>query len=488
MHSSVSRVALSLVVGSAAALPVPATQAQAKPPVRAAGALPAPATTKPSPVVVPAPPAAPAATVVTVVAGVPPVPTQTLLDLYQSARAFDATYLAARAQADSEIYRAEQVEALLRPSASLSGNAGRVETNPLIGPSFGSNSLALALSGKYPLFNRANVATVEQARKQLQASRSVLETAEQDLIVRVAQAYFDVLAAQDTLATTRASKAAISEQLASAKRNFEVGTATITDTREAQARFDLGTFQELAAENDLLNKRIALDQLVGQSNVAPAQLATPVALPSAPLNVQDWATRAEGQHPLVLRARLALDAARLEVEKARAGHLPTVDAVAGINTGRGTTGTATGSNASASLGVQMNLPLFAGYSVQNRIAETVVLEDKARSDLDTALRAVSLAVRTAFNALQSGLGQVRALEAAESSSQLALEATQLGYRVGVRVNLDVLNAQTQLFTTRRDLARARYDVLVNTLRLRLRQAAGQLSVADVAAVNALLAR
>ena len=124
--------------------------------------------------------------------------------------------------------------------------------------------------------------------------------------------------------------------------------------------------------------------------------------------------------------------------------------------------------------------------MQNRIAETVLLEDKARSDLDAALRTVSLAVRTAFYALQSGLGQVRALEAAESSSQLALEATQLGYRVGVRVNLDVLNAQTQLFTTRRDLARARYDVLVNTLRLR--QAAGQLSVADVAAVNALLAR
>ena len=458
MHPSVRRLALSLVVGGAAALPALSTLAQTQPPV----AVPAP------------------------IAVVTRATTQTLLELYQSARAFDATYLAARAQADSEIYRAEQAQALLRPSASLSGNAGRVETNALIGPSYGSNSLALALSGRYPLFNRANVATVAQAQKLLQASRSVLETAEQDLIVRVTQAYFDVLAAQDTLATTRASKVAISEQLASAKRNFEVGTATITDTREAQARFDLGTFQELAAENDLLNKRIGLDQLVGRPDVSPAQLATPVALPSAPMNVQDWSARAESQHPLVLRARLALDSARLEVDKARAGHLPTVDAVAGVNAGRGTTGTVTGSNASASLGVQMNLPLFSGYSVQNRIAETVLLEDKARSDLDAALRTVSLAVRTAFNALQSGLGQVRALEAAESSSQLALEATQLGYRVGVRVNLDVLNAQTQLFTTRRDLARARYDVLVNTLRLR--QAAGQLSVADVAAVNALLAR
>ena len=457
MHPTLRRVALSLGASGAAVLTALSTPAQT-----------------------PAPVTPPVAVVQ------PRSPTQTLLELYQSARAFDATYLAARAQADSEIYKAEQAEALLRPSASLSGNAGRVETNPLIGPSYGSNSLALALSGRYPLFNRANVATVEQARKLLQASRSVLDTAEQDLIVRVTQAYFDVLAAQDTLATTRASKAAISEQLASAKRNFEVGTATITDTREAQARFDLGTFQELAAENDLLNKRIALDQLVGQPNVAPAQLATPVVLPAAPIDVQDWAARAESRHPLIQRARIALESARLEVDKARAGNLPTVDAVAGVNAGRGTTGIATGSNTSASLGVQMNLPLFSGYSVQNRIAETVVLEEKARSDLDAALRAVSLAVRTAFNALQSGLGQVRALEAAESSSQLALEATQLGYRVGVRVNLDVLNAQTQLFTTRRDLARARYDVLVNTLRLR--QAAGELRAEDVAAINALLVR
>ena len=411
---------------------------------------------------------------------------ETLLELYQSARAFDATYLAARAQAESEVYRAEQAEALLRPSASLSGSAGRVETNPLIGPSFGSNALAIGLAGRYPLYNQTSSASVAQARKALQASRSVLELAEQDLIVRVTQAYFDVLAAQDTLATTRASKVAISEQLASAKRNFEVGTATITDTREAQARFDLGTFQELAAENDLLNKRIALDQLVGRPNTAPAQLAIPVMLPAAPSDVQDWASRAESQHPLIWRARIALDVARLEVEKARAGKLPVVDAVAGLNAGRGTTGVATGSNTSASLGVQLSLPLYTGGAVENRIAETLVLEDKARSDLDTALRSVSQATRTAFNALQSGLGQVRALEAAESSSQLALEATQLGYRVGVRVNLDVLNAQTQLFTTRRDLARARYDVLVNTLRLR--QAAGELKPEDVAAINVLLVR
>jgi outer membrane protein len=481
MHSSARCIALSVSFGLAATAPLSAL-AQTAPATRPVLPAPAPA---------PAPAAAPAVPLVGSPGPNPltpqpqsPVQTLTLLDLYRSARAFDAAYLAARSQAESEPYRAEQAEALLRPSASMSGSAGRVETNPLIGPSYGSNALAIGVTGRQPLFNKTSSATVAQARKALEASRSVLDLAEQDLIVRVSQAYFDVLAAQDTLATTRASKAAISEQLASAKRNFEVGTATITDTREAQARFDLGTFQELAAENDLLNKRIALDLLVGRANVAPAQLATPVALPPPPSNVQEWVSRAEAQHPVVQRARVALDIARLETEKARAGHLPTLDAVAGVNAGRGTTGTVTGSNTSASLGVQISVPLFSGYSVQNRIAETLVLEDKARSELDAALRSVTQNTRTAFNALQSGVAQVRALEAAESSSQLALEATQLGYRVGVRVNLDVLNAQTQLFTTRRDLARARYDVLVNTLRLR--QAAGELRPEDVAAVNVLL--
>jgi outer membrane protein len=138
------------------------------------------------------------------------------------------------------------------------------------------------------------------------------------------------------------------------------------------------------------------------------------------------------------------------------------------------------------VGLQLNWPLYTGGATQNRIKETLALEDKSRNDLDAARRAVTQATRQAFFGVQSGLAQVKALEAAESSSQLALEATQLGYKVGVRVNLDVLNAQTQLFQTRRDLAKARYDVILGGLKLRL--ASGQLKPADVAAVNALLDR
>jgi outer membrane protein len=189
----------------------------------------------------------------------------------------------------------------------------------------------------------------------------------------------------------------------------------------------------------------------------------------------------------VRKARLAYDVATLETEKARAGHLPTVDAVASYaanrNSGRIVSGIE-GTTKQGQIGVQLNLPLFAGFSVQNRIRETLLLEERSRNDLEATRRSADQATRQAFLTVQSGAATVRALEAAEGSNQLALEATQLGYKVGVRVNIDVLNAQTQLYTTQRDLQRARYDVILNTLRLR--QAAGTLNPADVTESNRLI--
>lgn len=423
-------------------------------------------------------------------AGMPAAQAQSLKELYEAARAYDASYLAARAQADSAQYRAAQTEALGRPSAALNANGSSAWVDPPRLGAGSSNSAGASVDGRYPLFNRANSIAIEQARRSLATAQADLDTAEQDLIVRVAAAYFDVLAAQDALTTTRASKAAITEQLASAKRNFEVGTATITDTREAQARFDLAVAQELAAENDLRTKRIALDQLVGRQNVAPKGLAAPVTLPApAPANAEEWVTVADQQHPTVRKARVGLEIATLETSRARAGELPTVDATASIGASRvgGSSPTVTlpGTTSRAAIGVQMTWPLYTGGATQNRIKETLSLEEKAKNDLEAARRGVAQGTRVAFFGLQSQLAQVKALEAAESSTKLALEATQLGYRVGVRVNLDVLNAQTQLFQTQRDLARARYDTLVNGLRLR--QASGQLAPADIDAVNRLLA-
>lgn len=414
---------------------------------------------------------------------------QSLRELYESARAFDATYLAARAQARSAEFRVAQAEGLVKPSAALTASATAQQTDPPRLPAGDSNSAQVALSGRMPLLNRSNDVTIAQARRTLAVAAAELDAAEQDLIVRLAQAYFDVLAAQDTLATTRASKAAVTEQLASAKRNFEVGTATITDTREAQARFDLITAQEIAAENELRARRIALDQLVGRTGVEPKTLAVPVVLPPLqPADPEAWVGSADAQHPTIRRAREALEIARLEIDKARAGTSPTLDAVASIGANRSGGSYpqgASGVTPNASIGLQFNLPLYTGGIVDNRIKETLALEEKTRNDLEAARRGVALGTRVAYFGVQSGSAQVRALEAAESSSKLALEATQLGYKVGVRVNLDVLNAQTQLFQTQRDLARARYDVLVGGLRLR--QASGQLSVLDVEALNRLLA-
>jgi outer membrane protein len=356
----------------------------------------------------------------------------------------------------------------------------------------------IGLSAQQTLFNRANSATVAQAERAVKLAEVQLKSAEQDLIVRLSQAYFDVLASTDALATVQASKKAISEQLASAKRNFEVGTATITDTREAQARYDLALAQELAATNDLQVKRVALEQVVGKANLSPKALAKPVTLPALqPALVDDWVSGADAANPSVLQAQLAAEVAKLETDKARAGHLPTV--TLGATYGRSYPGGSTtthlpgydsvsrsGNGSSAGVSLTLNMPLFAGYAIQNRVKETLTLEQKADIDLQTARRAVAQGTRQAYYGVQSGRAQVKALEAAESSSQLALDATQLGYKVGVRVNLDVLNAQTQLYQTQASLAKARYDVIVGDLKLR--QASGQLKPEDVAAVNALLAK
>jgi len=431
-----------------------------------------------------------------------PAHAQSLQAVYEAARGYDATYLAARALLDSAEYRVEQAKALRRPLVGLQAGATRTTADTPYASTIRADieNINATLNAQQSLYNKANAVTIEQAEKGFEASKADFELAEQDLIVRVAQAYFDVLAAQDALATQRTSKAAISEQLASAKRNFEVGTATITDTREAQARFDLSTALEIAADNDLRIRRIALDQLVGTGGVTPKGLAAPVTMPPVePANAELWVGRADAEHPTIRKARLGLDVARLETEKARAGHLPTVALNASAGKGhvdttgkaRATTGIvlpidAQGTATNTAIGITMNLPLFSGYAVQNRVKETLALEEKSSNDLEAARRGVAQFTRQVFYSVLSGEAQIKALEAAESSSQLALEAIRLGYRVGVRVNLDVLNSQTQLYTTQQQLAKARYDVIVGTLKLR--QAGGVLKPADVAAVNQLLVR
>ncbi len=417
---------------------------------------------------------------------------QSLLELYEAARGYDAAYLAARAQFDASQAQADQARAGLLPQVGLGAAASwarRDSSNNLLDGT--SRSQSATLSASQPLYRPANTIANDQAGLSRDIAQARLQIAEQDLIVRTAQAYFDVLAAGDTLTFVQAQKTAVAEQLAAAKRNFEVGTATVTDAREAQARFDLVVAQEIAAENDLRVKKLALDQLVGRGGTAPKPLAAPVNLPPlSPADPNVWLSRVGEQHPTVLSARRALDIAELETRKAEAGHKPTVDLVASYGVSRAPSGITTvpGNvrNNNTSVGVQFNMPLFAGFATQNRIKETLALEEKARNDLDAARRGVDQATRAAFFGVVSGEGQVKALEAAEASSQSALDANRLGYQVGVRINIDVLNAQSQLFQTKRDLAQARYNVLLGNLRLR--QASGVLAPEDLAPINGLLAK
>lgn len=426
-----------------------------------------------------------------------PVRAQSLLDLYESARGYDAPYQSAKAQYDANVYKVAQTKAGLLPAVGLAASANTTNINfesssptppPTSSRSFDSQSTSVSLT--QPLYRPANLATYQQGKRQLEQAQAQLLTAEQDLIVRVSQAYFDVLNAQDTLAFVGAQKTAVAEQLASAKRNFEVGTTTITDTREAQARYDLVIAQEIAADNDLRVKKLALDQLVGKGSTAPKPLAggeLPALLPS---DVSLWVKEGQDAHPGIRQAQLALDVAKLETEKAQAGHKPTLDLNASYNLNSNVGGTALAATSSRTnstiVGVSFNLPLFAGFATQNLIKQNLALEDKARADLENAQRTVAQATRAAFFGVASGLGQVKALEAAEASSQSALDANKLGYQVGVRINIDVLNSQSQLFQTKRDLAKARYDVLVGSLKLR--QANGSLKADNLQGVNALLTK
>ena len=413
---------------------------------------------------------------------------QSLVQLYEAAKGYDAAFKSAQAQYQANLAKAEQAKALLRPTAGLGATVSESDFNNLTSTNVDARygTRTATLSASQPLFRPANMAGYQQGMKQVGLAQAQLKAAEQELIVRVSQAYFEVLTAQESLAFVKAQKTAVSEQLAAAKRNFEVGTSTITDTREAQARFDLVTAQEIAAENDLRVKKLALDQSVGTPNTQPVPLKSGASLSAAVTGSADtWAQQAVEQSPSIEQARIGLEVAQLETEKAKAGHMPTLDLTASYGGTRFRNGNSTRvDNNTATIGLSFNLPLYAGHATQNRIQETVALEEKARNDLEGAQRTVAQATRTAYFGVQSGLGQVKALEAAEASSQSALDANKLGYQVGVRINIDVLNSQSQLFQTKRDLAKARYDVLLG--QMKLRQAAGVLKIEDVQSISALL--
>lgn len=416
-----------------------------------------------------------------------------LVQVYRDAQANDPTYAAARSTLDAGREKEPQGLSGLLPNVAVSGNttwnvndvSARNGAFKPIHTEFNSNGYTLSLS--QPLFRWQNWVAYDQSKLQVVQAEANFVQAQQDLVLRVAQAYFDVLNSIDNLAAVRANKTAIEQQLESAKKNFEVGTATITDTHEAQSRYDLAVAQELAAENDLEVKRRTLQAIIGKVPEGLAPLKPTVALsPPQPTSMDKWVEAAEKDSTTVQVQQAAADIAAREVDRQRAGHYPTVDLVASAGRTNAFSSTLFGVVATdfESVGLQVNIPLFQGGFVNSRTREAAANRGAAVSNLEGARRTAALAARQYYLGVVSGLAQVRALEAALTSSQLALESNRLGYEVGVRINIDVLNAEQQVYTTRRDLAKAKYDTLL--AQLRLKAAVGALGEDDVQQVNALL--
>lgn len=416
-----------------------------------------------------------------------------LLQVYRDAQTNDPNFAAAQATLDAGRERMPQGRAGLLPSLTLSGNTVwnendvSIRTNSALSgsPRFNSNGYQLTLS--QPLFRWQNWVTYDQSKIQVAQAEANFALAKQDLILRVSQAYFDVIYANENLKAVRANKSAIGQQLESAKKNFEVGTATITDSHEAQARFDLAMAQEIAAESDLEVKERTLQAIIGQE---PSPLAPPrkdaQLSPPQPNDMKQWVAAAEKDSITVQVQQANADIASREIDKQRAGHYPTVDLVANMGSAKSFGSTSIGllDTDYQNVGIQVSIPIFLGGQVVSKQREAAANSTAAQSNLEAARRNAALFARQYYLGVVNGLAQVRALKAALVSSQSSLDSNKLGYEVGVRINIDVLNAENQVYVTRRDLAKATLDTLM--AQLKLKATVGALSEDDVVQLNALL--
>jgi outer membrane protein len=412
-----------------------------------------------------------------------------LLSIYKDAMVSDPVYQSARSQYQASIEALPQARAGYLPLVGFNATVFHNDVYPQIAPDQHYNTQSYVVTLSQPIFRLQNWIQIDQAKQQVLQAEATLVSAQQDLATRVAQAYFDVLLAQDNVTLSQAQMNAISEQLAQAKRNFEVGTATIVDTLDAQARYDQTSAQLIANQADLEVKRRALQQIVGKLPDSLVPLKEPLQLVQpVPNDIEAWVSQGSQSSPPVAVAKANLEIAEQEVSRQKAGHLPTLDLTA--NVGRGinpqsavplVVGSQTDSSA---IGLTLSVPIYEGGLVQSRVRQALAGRDKAQQDLENAQRTVAQNVRSNFLNVTSGISQVKALEQAVVSTQSQLDSTVLGRDVGVRTSVDVLNAQQALYQSRRDLQQARYNFLLNSLRLKA--ATGTLTDTDVERLNTTL--
>src|SRR3990170_1558634 len=417
-----------------------------------------------------------------------------LLETFRAAQANDPVFSAARAARQAGLEKLPQGRSTLLPSVNLSANSTLNDqttlypTPPFPGASGNRryNSHGYGVNLVQPLFRQQNWRAYTESELQVVQAEAQFRIAEQDLVLRVAQAYFDVLIAQDSVQLAAAQKTAISEQLEQARRNFDVGSATITDTLEAQARFDLTGAQQIAVQNDLEIKRRALQQLINAmpQDLKPLGKEFKLEAPQ-PADMEKWVDDAQLNNPQIAAARAAAELAEKEVARNRGGHYPTLDLVANYSKSYANGGTFGATDTTGkSVGVQLNMPLFQGGAVNSRWREAEANRERGKQELENARRSAATQTRQAYLGVASGIAQVQALQQALASSENVLEASKLGQEVGVRTNLDVLNAQQQLFATRRDLYQSQYNYLIS--QLRLKAAVGVLGEEDLTKTNQAL--
>ncbi|MEO8332779.1 MAG: TolC family outer membrane protein [Gallionella sp.] len=417
-----------------------------------------------------------------------------LLDTFRAAQANDPIFAAARASRNAGIEKLPQGRSTLMPSVNLSANSTlNDQTTVYQAPSpfaaasgnYRYNSHGYGVNLVQPLFRQQNWLAYTESELQAAQAEAQFRIAEQDLVLRVAQAYFDVLIAQDTVQLAESQKTAISEQLEQAKRNFDVGSATITDTLEAQARYDLTGAQQIAVQNDLEIKRRGLQQLINAipQDLKPLGKEFKLEAPQ-PADMEKWVDDAQLNSPQLAVARAAAELADKEVARNRGGHYPTLDLVANYTKNYANGGIGANDSTNKSVAVQLNMPLFQGGAVNSRWREAEANRERSKQELENAKRNVATQTRQAYLGVASGMAQVQALQQALASSENVLQASKLGQEVGVRTNLDVLNAQQQLYATRRDLYQSKYNYFVS--QLRLKAAVGALGEEDLSKVNLAL--
>jgi outer membrane protein len=425
----------------------------------------------------------------------PEAQAEDLLAVYQLARENDPKFRAAQSVYLAERERLPQARASLMPTINARAGRGRnndetitdsfIISRPSARFDYSSSEYSLRLS--QPVYNAAIFSGFSQAKAEVRRAEAGYAAAGQDLILRVARGYLEALLAQDSLEFARAEKVAIQRQLESAEARLKVGLATITDVHDAKARFEIAISQETEAENALQDKYQALHELTGSSigSLIRTGVNMPLVMPE-PADVSQWVEKSLTQNYSLLAKRATTESASEEIKRQRAGHYPTLDLV-GTRTRNDADGSVTGPGIRADstvVGLQLNVPLFQGGFVSSRTEEAAHRYDAARQEFEATRRATEREARASYLGVVGGTAKVTALSQAVVAGESALDAKTQGFAAGINTNLDVLDATRDLYRAKRDLSSARYDYLLNMLRLK--QAAGTLGENDVLQVNGWL--